>query len=165
MTIRKVSAGVSAGIFLCLVLWPETQAQQLASKKALTLAVVKQLAAAAEKEACKQRCEGVIAMVDESGILVYLQRGDEAQPGGTDLAIRKARTSYLYKRSTKSFQDRIAKGETFLMDFPEVLPAAGGEPLFVDGKLVGAVGISGGPGGDEPMAQAVVDALAKIAAQ
>ncbi len=165
MTNRKVLAGLTGGIVFCFALLPEMQAQQLAPKKILTLAVVKQLVAAAEKEACKQRCEGVIAIVDEGGILVYLERGDQAQPGGTDLALRKARTSYLYKRSTKSFQDRIAKGETFLMTFPEVLPAAGGEPLFVDGKLVGAVGISGGPGGDEPMAQAVVDALAKIAAQ
>ena len=140
------------------------QAQDLAQKKVLTLAVVKQLVAAGEQDACKRGCGGVIAILDEGGILVYLERGDQAQPGGTDLAIRKARTSYLYKRSTASFQDRIAKGETFLMNFPEMLPAAGGMPLFIGGKLVGAVGISGGPGGDDLMSKAVVDALAKIAA-
>src|ERR1700722_5370190 len=95
MTNRKVLAGVTGGIVFCFALLPEMQAQQLAPKKILTLAVVKQLVAAAEKEACKQRCEGVIAIVDEGGILVYLERGDQAQPGGTDLALRKARTSYL----------------------------------------------------------------------
>jgi glc operon protein GlcG len=160
MTCRKLF--MVCGFVIAAVI-PGAQAQDLATKKVLTLAVVKQLVAAAEKESCKRTCGGVIAIMDEGGILVYLERGDEAQPGGTELAIRKARTSYLYKRTTASFQDRIAKGETFLMDFPEVLPAAGGIPLFVGGKLVGAVGISGGPGGDDLMAQAVVDALAKIA--
>lgn len=137
---------------------------QVEHKAALTLALVKQIAAAAEQQGCKVKCGGVIAILDDSGELMYLQRVEGNQIGGSKLAIAKARTAFLYRRSTKSFQDRIAKGDSFLLGFPEMLPAAGGIPLIINGQLVGAIGVSGGPGGDEVVAQAGVDALAKIAA-
>lgn len=136
--------------------------EQMGHKQALTLAVARRIAAAAEQQGCKVKCGGVIAILDDSGELMYLQRMEGSQVGSTKLAIAKARTSFLYKRTTKDFQDRVAKGESFLLTFPEMLPSAGGVPLFVDGHLVGAIGISGGPGGDDVVAQAGVDALAKI---
>jgi glc operon protein GlcG len=136
---------------------------QIEHKAALTLAVAKQMAAAAEQQGCKVKCGGVIVILDDSGELMYLQRLEGSQVGSTKLAIAKARTAFLYRRTSQSFQDRVGKGESFLMDFPEMMPSGGGVPLFVDGKLVGAIGISGGAGGDDVVAQAGVDALAKIA--
>lgn len=136
---------------------------QVDHKVALTLAVAKQIAAAAEQQGCKVKCGGVIAILDDSGELMYLQRMEGSQIGSTKLAIAKARTAFLYKRTSQSFQDRVGKGESFLMNFPEMMPSGGGVPLFVDGKLVGSIGISGGPGGDDVVAQAGVDALARIA--
>jgi glc operon protein GlcG len=160
----KLAAWMKATAFLCFALGLTASAQeQMDHQQTLTLAVARRIAAAAEQQGCKVKCGGVIAIVDDSGELMYLQRMEGSQVGSTKLAIAKARTSFLYKRTTQSFQERIAKGESFLLSFPEMLPSAGGVPLFVDGKLVGAIGISGGPGGDDVVAQAGVDALAKIA--
>jgi glc operon protein GlcG len=160
----KFAARMTIIGFVALSFWLTTKAQvQMGQKQELTLAVAKQIAAAAEQQGCKVKCGGVIAILDDSGELMYLQRMEGSQIGSTKLAIAKARTAFLYKRTSQSFQDRVGKGESFLMNFPEMMPSGGGVPLFVDGKLVGAIGVSGGPGGDDVVAQAGVDALAKIA--
>lgn len=153
---------VIAGFAFGMVVNAQEQAG-MGQKAVLTFAVAKQIAAASEQQGCKVKCGGVVAILDDSGELMYLQRLDNSQIGSTKLAIAKARTAFLYKRTSQSFQDRVGKGESFLMNFPEMMPSGGGVPLFVDGKLVGAIGISGGAGGDDVVAQAGVDALAKIA--
>jgi uncharacterized protein GlcG (DUF336 family) len=151
---------------LCFALGLTANAQdQMGQKKVLTLAVAKQIAAAAGQQACKVKCGGVIAVLDDSGELKYLERMDDSVIGSTKLAIAKARTAFLYNRTTQSFQDRVGKGDSFLLTFPEMIPSAGGAPLLVDGKLVGAIGVSMGRGGDDVVAQAGVDALAKIVSQ
>jgi uncharacterized protein GlcG (DUF336 family) len=151
------------GLLVILIVFTVGAQDQMDHKAALTLAVAKQIAAAAEQQGCKVKCGGVIALLDDSGELMYLQRLEGSQIGSTQLAIAKARTAFLYKRTSQSFQDRVGKGESFLMNFPEMMPSGGGVPLFVDGKLVGSIGISGGAGGDDVVAQAGVDALAKLA--
>lgn len=151
------------GLLGFAIAFPASPQDQMDHKAALTLAVAKQIAAAAEQQGCKVKCGGVIAILDDSGELMYLQRLEGSQIGSTKLAIAKARTSFLYKRTSQSFQDRVGKGESFLMNFPEMMPSGGGVPLFIDGKLVGSIGISGGAGGDDVVAQAGVDALTKIA--
>jgi uncharacterized protein GlcG (DUF336 family) len=151
------------GLLVILIVFTASAQDQMDHKAALTLAAAKQIAAAAEQQGCKVKCGGVIALLDDSGELIYLQRLEGSQIGSTQLAIAKARTAFLYKRTSQSFQDRVGKGESFLMNFPEMMPSGGGVPLFVDGKLVGSIGISGGAGGDDVVAQAGVDALAKLA--
>ncbi|MBK8018606.1 MAG: heme-binding protein [Betaproteobacteria bacterium] len=112
-------------------------------KKALSLEAVKKVAAAAEAEAVKNKWNVVITIVDEGGQLLYLQRMDGAQYGSVDVAIRKARTSSAFKRSTKVFEDAIAGGRTAILSLDQALTLEGGLPLVFNGQIVGAIGVSG----------------------
>ncbi|PYN14166.1 MAG: hypothetical protein DME06_05295, partial [Candidatus Rokuibacteriota bacterium] len=85
----------------------------------------------------------VITIVDEGGHLVYLARRDGTQYGSVDVAIRKAGTAAAFKRPTKVFEDAVASGRTALLGLPGALPLEGGLPLWVDGKVIGAIGVSG----------------------
>lgn len=116
---------------------------QLADKKVLTLDGAKQVAAAAEAEARKNNWNVVIAVVDDGGHLVYLQRLDGTQTGSIEVAIQKARTAQAFKRPTKVFEEAIAGGRTALIALHGALPLEGGLPIMVDGQLVGAIGVSG----------------------
>jgi glc operon protein GlcG len=136
---------------------------QLAEKKGLTLAAAKQLAAAAESEAAKNKFTMVIVIVDEGGNLIYLEKMDETQIGSIEVAQAKAHTALAFKRPTKVFQDAVAGGNTSILKLPGVVATEGGIPLTVDGKIVGAIGVSGGTSQqDGTVAQAGVDSLAKI---
>lgn len=117
--------------------------QELAARKALTLAVAKQMAAAAEAEARKNNWNVVITIVDEGGHLIYLQRMDETQLASVEIAQGKAKTAVLYKRPTKAMEDAVAGGRNVVMTLPGALPVEGGVPVTVDGRIIGAVGVSG----------------------
>jgi glc operon protein GlcG len=116
---------------------------QLADKKVLTLEGAKKVAAAAEGEAKKNNWNVVIAVVDDGGHLVYLQRIDGTQTGSIEVAIQKARTAQAFKRPTKVFEDAIAGGRNALLALHGALPLEGGLPIMVGGQLVGAIGVSG----------------------
>jgi len=116
---------------------------QLADKKVLTLEGAKKIAVAAEAEARKNNWNVVIAVVDDGGHLVYLQRIDGTQTGSIDVAIGKARTSAAFKRPTKVF-DELAKTRPSITSIsPNAVLLEGGVPVMVGGQLVGAVGVSG----------------------
>jgi glc operon protein GlcG len=136
---------------------------QLMDKKGLTLEAAKKVAAAAEEEAVKNKWTVVIAIVDEGGNLVYLQRLDETQIGSIEVAIQKAKTAVSFKRPTKALEDAvITGGRTVVLSLPGVVPIEGGLPLVVDGKVLGAVGVSGVTAQqDGQIAKAGVDALTK----
>jgi glc operon protein GlcG len=137
---------------------------QLATRKALTLEAVKKLAAAAEAEASKNKWNVVIAIVDEGANLVYLQRMDETQIGSVEVAQAKATSAIRFKRPTKAFEDAVAGGRTAIIALPGALPVEGGIPLTVEGRIIGAIGVSGVTSQqDAQIAQAGVNALAKIA--
>jgi len=137
---------------------------QLMDKKGLTLEAAKKVAAAAEEEALKNKWNVVIAIVDDGGSLVYLQRLDETQIGSIEVAIQKAKTAVNFKRPTKALEDAVMSGgRTVVLSLPGALPLEGGLPLMVDGKLVGAIGVSGVTGQqDGQIAKAGADALAKM---
>ena len=116
---------------------------QLADKKVLTLEGAKKIAAAAEAEARKNNWNVVIAVVDDGGHLLYLQRIDGTQTGSIEVAIQKARTAQAFKRPTKVFEDAIAGGRNALIALHGALPLEGGLPIMVGGQLVGAIGVSG----------------------
>jgi len=116
---------------------------QLVEKKVLTLEGAKKAAAAAEAEAKKNNWNVVIAVVDDGGHLLYLQRIDGTQTGSIDVAIQKARTAQAFKRPTKVFEDAIAGGRNALIALHGALPLEGGLPIMVGGQLVGAIGVSG----------------------
>ncbi|HXH12538.1 MAG TPA: heme-binding protein [Alphaproteobacteria bacterium] len=149
---------------LGLLLSVATVFGQLMDKKGLTLEAAKTVAAAAEEEAVKNKWNVVIAIVDDGGSLVYLQRLDETQIGSIEVAIQKAKTAVNFKRPTKALEDAVMSGgRTVVLSLPGALPLEGGLPLMVDGKLVGAIGVSGVTGQqDGQIAKAGADALAKM---
>jgi glc operon protein GlcG len=137
---------------------------QLADKKALTLEAAKQIASAAEKEAANNKWTMVIAILDDGGNLIYLERMDETQIGSIDVAQQKARSAVSFKRPTKVFEDAVAGGRTAILRLPGAIPVEGGVPLVAGGKIVGAIGCSGGTSQqDGQVAKAGADALAKMA--
>lgn len=112
-------------------------------KAVLTLAAARKIVAAAEAEALKHAWPVVIAVVDDGGNLICLQRLDNAQFGSVDIAIRKARAAVAFKRPTKAWEDALAGGRHGVLGLPGVLPSEGGVPLTWKGQIVGAVGVSG----------------------
>jgi glc operon protein GlcG len=116
---------------------------QLADKKVLTLEAARKIAAAAEGEARKNNWNVVIAVVDDGGHLIYLQRIDGTQTGSIDVAIGKARTAAAFKRPTKVF-DELAKTRPSITSIsPNAVLLEGGIPVVAGGQVVGAVGVSG----------------------
>jgi glc operon protein GlcG len=114
------------------------------SKKYLMLADVKIIAAGCESEALRRNWAVTIAIADEGGHLLWLQRLDGAPLISMDIATGKAHTAAMGRRPSKSFADRIAGGETSVLSMPGGLTfLEGGEPIMVDGECVGAVGVSG----------------------
>jgi glc operon protein GlcG len=150
---RRIMAGVyltpSANIpamrnlMMALVCASLASGAELAARKALTLSAAKQMAAAAETEARKNNWNVVIVIVDEGGHLIYLQRMDETQIASVEIAQGKARTAVLYKRPTKAMEDAVAGGRNVVMTLPGALPVEGGVPVTVEGRIIGAIGVSG----------------------
>ena len=137
-----------------------TASAQLTDKKALTLVAAKKMAAAAEAEAVKNNWRMVIAVVDDGGYLIYLQRTDETQAGSVDVAVQKAKSAAMFRRPTKVFEDAVAGGRNALLGLTGAVPIEGGVPIMLDGHLLGAVGVSGGSAPqDGQVAKAGVDAL------
>ena len=157
-SLRIVAYALVAAVFLSFTL---PAAAQLADKKALTLEAAKKVAAAAEAEAVKNKWNVVIAVVDDGGHLIYLQRMDGTQTGSVDVAIRKAQTAIAFKRPTKVFEDAIAGGRNALIALHGALPLEGGLPLMAGTQPVGAIGVSGVKSTEDgQIAKAGSDALA-----
>jgi glc operon protein GlcG len=135
---------IAAFLLPLLLLSLSTVQAQLATKKCLTLEAAKKLAAVAEAEALKNKWTMVIAIVDDGGNLLYLERMDNTQIGSIEVAIQKAKTAILFKRPTKAYEDLVAQGKTDILGVPGVIPIEGGLPVFADGQYVGAIGVSGG---------------------
>ena len=114
----------------------------------ITLAEAKAAVAAAEAEARKNGWNMVIVVVEPTGALVLSQKMDGAQYGSNDVARRKAETSANFRRPTAYFQDAV-KGGTLNAIFTGALAIEGGELLILDGKIVGAIGASGGSGAQD----------------
>jgi glc operon protein GlcG len=125
-----------------LALAPAAHAQ-LADRKALTLEAATRIMRAAEAEALKHKWTVAIAIADEAGELILFQKLDETQVGSVNIAIGKARTAARFKRPTKAFEDTIAKGRSTLMTIEGLMPLEGGVPIIVEGRVIGAVGVSG----------------------
>jgi uncharacterized protein GlcG (DUF336 family) len=110
---------------------------------ALSLEDAKRVAAAARAEAEKNGWAIVIAVVDDGGHLMYLERMDGAQKASSRIAEAKGRTAILFKRPTKAIEDNILEGRTVMMGLPGAVPLEGGVPLVKDGQFLGGIGVSG----------------------
>lgn len=109
----------------------------------LTLEDANRIARAAQSAAAENNWNVVIAIVDDGGHLISLQRMDGAQKGSVKIAEQKARTAMLFKRPTKVFEDAVLQGRPVMMSLPDVICLEGGVPLLRNGVQVGAIGVSG----------------------
>lgn len=130
---------------------------QVTEKKSLTLEGARQVIAAAKDYAKKNNAPGgVIAVVDDGGNLVALERLDGTFSAGANISIGKAKTAVMFKRPTKFFEDVIKNGRTAMVALPDFTPLQGGVPIMVDGQVIGGVGVSGASSAqqDEELAMA-----------
>lgn len=109
---------------------------------AITLEQAKKVAAAAEAEARKNKWNVVIAVMDSGANLVLLQRMDDTQLGSIHIAQKKAYTAAAMRRSTKVFEDGLTASPKAL-GIEQVIPVEGGLPIYVNGKIIGSIGVSG----------------------
>jgi glc operon protein GlcG len=133
----------------------------LAAKKTLTLEGARKVIAGAIAEARKNNECGVIAVVDDGGNLIAVERIDGTFAAGANISIGKARTAALFKKPTKFFEDVIGKGRTSMVTLNDFTPLQGGVPIMVSNEIVGAVGVSGAKSAadDEHLAMAGAAAL------
>jgi uncharacterized protein GlcG (DUF336 family) len=113
------------------------------TKPILTLEDAKRVAAAAEVEAQSNGWKVVIAVVDDGGHLLYLQRSHDTQFGSVETAIAKAHAAIAFQRPTKASEDAVLSGRLIHLALPGVIPAEGGIPLVRESFVIGALGISG----------------------
>jgi glc operon protein GlcG len=137
-------------------------AADLPSKKYLNLATVKVMIAAAEAEALRQHVDITLVIVDESGNLLFLERGDGVSVNTLQWAQKKARHAAFYRSPSKDGADTVSKGNVAALAYPDFFPGQGGLPIIVDGQLLGGIAASGSKSEiDEKIAQAGLDALKK----
>jgi glc operon protein GlcG len=128
-------------------------------KPCLTSSDVLKMAAACKAEAEKQKWNVTIAIVDDGGVLLYLERMEGAGPTTAEVATAKAKTSAITRRPSKFWEDRVKDRPAF-MNFPGVLQIQGGLPIMYQGECVGAIGVSGVQSQeDEQIAKAGIDTL------
>jgi glc operon protein GlcG len=168
MSLKKVVRSVSAaGILLCGLAVARAQTQAPAQAPSpyganVSLENARKAAAPALAEAEKNHWNMAVAIVDTSGNLVYYEKMDNTQLGSANVAIDKARCAALFKRPTKAFQDTLAAGGDGLrvLTLKGVVAVEGGIPLVMDGKIIGAIGVSGAASSqDAQCAKAGADVL------
>ncbi len=122
----------------------------LPPRKALTLEAARHAAAACESEALRNQWKVVIAIVDEGGHPIFVERLDGAQWASVETAIGKARTAVAFKRPTRVLEEMVNNGRTSFLSVPgPMVLLQGGVPIEVDGHIVGAIGVSGVKAADD----------------
>jgi glc operon protein GlcG len=150
---------IAAGVLLVGAVGAQASAQTL-EKRVLSLEAAKTIAAAAEADARARGVGVVIAVVDDGGHLILLQRLDDTQVASVQVGIGKARTAAIYRRPSKVFEDQIKGGRIAALALADSTPLQGGVPIRLGGKVVGAIGVSGDtPQVDEDIAVAGASAF------
>ena len=145
MSLQLVLTSLDTGMFAMFVLIVLAQ-MMIPYGLPIALEMAKQAAAPALAEARKNNWTMAVAIVDAAGNLVYFEKMDATQTGSVAVAIDKARSAALFKRPTKALQDALAAGGEGLrvLALQGAVPVEGGLPLVLDGKFIGAIGVSGG---------------------
>jgi glc operon protein GlcG len=142
---------IAAALSLSLGITVEAE---LPVKKVLTLDASRKIAAAAEAEAKKRGATVVIVIVDDGGHLLLLERLDDTQVASVEVGIGKARTAAIFRRPSKVFEDQVRDGRIAALALPGATPLQGGVPIVYEGKVIGAIGVSGNtPQEDEDIAK------------
>lgn len=130
-------------------------AAQTTTKRVISLAAADRIAAAAEAEAKKRGSTVVIVVVDDGGYPIVLRRLDDTQVASVDVGIGKARTAAIFRRRSGDFEQQIRDGRLASLVLPGATPLQGGVPITYEGKVIGAIGVSGNtPREDEEIALA-----------
>ena len=161
--VRRAPGGMFVASLLAIAPAQMLNAQAPAPYGApISLENARKAAAPALAEAVKNHWNMAVAIVDPSGNLVYYEKMDDTQLGSAHVAIDKARSAALFKRPTKVFQDALAAGGEGLrlLKIEGAVPVEGGIPLVMEGKIVGAIGVSGAASAqDGQCAKAGADAI------
>jgi len=139
----RFSSFMTASLTAALLAAAPLASAQTTDRRVITLDGAKAILAAAEAEAVKNKWTVAIAVVDESGNLIAFHRIDDTQVGSIDIALGKARTAARMKRPTKALEDAVAGGRTVMLAIEGITPLEGGVPVMLDGRVIGAVGVSG----------------------
>jgi len=136
------------------LLLPMSVRAELPHKPVLSLAIAKKAAESAEAEAARRKATVVIAVVDDGGHLILLSRLDDTQVASVEVGIGKARTAAIFRRPSKVFEDQVRNGRVAALALPGATPLQGGIPIVHEGRVVGAIGVSGNtPVEDEEIAK------------
>src|SRR5271165_6869913 len=130
-------------VYVTLLVIPTAIRAELPVKKVITLNVALKIAAAAEAEANRRHLTAVIVIVDDGGHPLLLHRLDNTQVASVEVGIGKARTAAIFRRPSKELEDQIKQGRVAALALPGATPLQGGVPIVLDGKVIGAIGVSG----------------------
>ena len=157
---NAIACGLGLGLGALALLGQSAQAQLL-EKKALSLAAARKMVAAAEAEAARNNWRGVVAVVDEGGWIILLERMDHpAMTASVELAEGKARSAALFKKPTQALEDAINHGRYAAITARGFIEMQGRFPVVVDGEVIGAIGASfATPEEDDQVAKAGLAAL------
>jgi glc operon protein GlcG len=156
MRVLQPSVGLAAlaALVMAVALATSAAAQTL-DKRVLSLAAARKIAAAAHQAAEAKGVDVVIVVVDDAGHILLLERMDGAQVASVNVGIGKARTAAIYRRPSREFEEQIRNGRVAALALADATPLQGGVPVLLDGKVVGAIGVSGdSPQIDEDIAVA-----------
>ncbi|HZM36840.1 MAG TPA: heme-binding protein [Burkholderiales bacterium] len=152
MKVKLIVAGCALGLLAAAA---SAQDRRPGYGPAIQIAQAKKIAAGAIAECQKNGWNVAVAVVDPHGFLIYFERMEDTQYASNDIAIGKARSAATYRRPTRAFADVINKGGPATATLGGVYASPGGLPIFVEGKVIGAVGVSGVTGDqDEQCAKA-----------
>lgn len=159
---RSLAVAVRAALTLVALAPLAARPQQLPNPYGAPIAseAARKAATAAIAEARKNGWNVAVAVVDPGGTLVHFERVDGTQTGSATVSQEKARSAAAYKRPTKAFEDVVGSGKVNYLRLTGSVPLEGGLPLVVDGKIVGAIGVSGATSAQDGIcAKAGADAL------
>jgi len=133
----------AAGALLLAAARPGGAQARTLDKKVLSLSAAHTIAAAAKEAARTRGVEVVIVVVDDAGIPLLLERMDGAQVASVNVGIGKARTAAIYRRPSRVFEEQVRDGRVAALALADATPLQGGVPVLLDGRVVGAIGVSG----------------------
>ena len=149
----RVILWVVGSVFLVMAAPARAEEALTLDKKVLSLSAARRIVAASEAEANVRGLGVVVVVVDDAGNIIQLSRMDTAQVASINVGIGKARTAAIYRRPSRVFEEQIKNGRIAALALADATPLQGGVPVLIDGKVVGAVGVSGdSPQADEEIA-------------